>query len=143
MPSLRNTFVLLLAIVTCYPPCVESFRGPSKATFLYRSSSINAPSYQQSASSSMLLAPLPSTTATTTALHVSNRRPFISGNWKLNPQTRNEAIQLASDIANMVSDTTKQSIDIALFVPYVFIESTMNVVQDKLMIGAEVRKLLA
>jgi uncharacterized protein YegL len=49
-----------------------------------------------------------------------------------------EAIQLASDIASSVTSTTPNA-DIALFVPYVFIESTMNVVGDKLMVGAEVR----
>lgn len=72
-----------------------------------------------------------------TELSLAARRPFISGNWKLNPQTRDEAIQLATDIAASVTDTTP-SADIALFVPYVFLESTMNVVQKKLMIGAEV-----
>jgi hypothetical protein len=78
---------------------------------------------------------------TTTTLYLAEpqqkRRPFISGNWKLNPQTREEAIQLANDIASSVTDTSPNA-DIALFVPYVFIESTMNVVQNKLMIGAEV-----
>jgi triosephosphate isomerase (TIM) len=70
-------------------------------------------------------------------LSLAVRRPFISGNWKLNPQTRDEAIQLATDIAASVSEASPTA-DIALFVPYVFIESTMNVVQNKLMIGAEV-----
>ena len=72
------------------------------------------------------------------AAAVQKRRPFISGNWKLNPQTREEAIQLATDIAASVQHDTTPAADIALFVPYVFIESTMNVVQNKLMIGAEV-----
>ena len=67
----------------------------------------------------------------------TTRRPFISGNWKLNPQTRDEAVQLATEIGQAVTSTSPDS-DIALFVPYVFIESTMNAVQDKLMIGAEV-----
>ena len=77
-------------------------------------------------------------TTTTTELSLAARRPFISGNWKLNPQTRDEAIQLATDIAASVQDGKSPEADIALFVPYVFIESTMNVVQNKLMIGAEV-----
>jgi hypothetical protein len=80
-----------------------------------------------------------SSTNRNTQLYLSDiRRPFISGNWKLNPQTRDEAIQLASDIAASVTSTTPNA-DIALFVPYVFIESTMNVVDNKLMVGAEVR----
>jgi Triosephosphate isomerase len=77
------------------------------------------------------------TTTSSTELSLAVRRPFISGNWKLNPQTRDEAIQLATDIAASVSEASPTA-DIALFVPYVFIESTMNVVQSKLMIGAEV-----
>lgn len=66
------------------------------------------------------------------------RKPFISGNWKLNPQTKDEAISLASDIAKSVGPETPDS-DVALFVPYVFIESTFGAVEDKIMVGAEVR----
>jgi len=65
------------------------------------------------------------------------RKPFISGNWKLNPQTRDEAINLASEISKGITSETPDS-DIALFVPYVFIESSSTAVDDsKLMIGAE------
>jgi triosephosphate isomerase (TIM) len=70
-------------------------------------------------------------------LTATSRRPFISGNWKLNPQTRDEAVQLAKDIASSVP-TTSSDRDVALFVPYVFIESAMNAVDQKLMVGAEV-----
>jgi triosephosphate isomerase (TIM) len=70
----------------------------------------------------------------------TTRRPFISGNWKLNPQTREEAVQLASDIAQSITPTSPD-IDVALFVPYVFIEAAMNSVDEKLMVGAEVRVL--
>jgi hypothetical protein len=65
------------------------------------------------------------------------RRPFISGNWKLNPQTREEAVQLASDIANSITPSSPDA-DVALFVPYVFIEAAMNAVNGKLLVGAEV-----
>lgn len=64
------------------------------------------------------------------------RKPFISGNWKLNPQTRDEAVALGQEIAASITPDTPD-IDIALFVPYVFIESTMNAVDGKLMVGAE------
>jgi hypothetical protein len=67
------------------------------------------------------------------------RRPFISGNWKLNPQTREEAVQLASDIANSITPNSPDA-DVALFVPYVFIEAAMNAVNGKLLVGAEVRQ---
>jgi triosephosphate isomerase len=71
-----------------------------------------------------------------TALEAS-RKPFISGNWKLNPQTKDEAVKLAADIAKSVGPDTPES-DIALFVPYVFIEAAMKSVDGKLHIGAEV-----
>jgi triosephosphate isomerase len=72
----------------------------------------------------------------TTALEMA-RRPFISGNWKLNPQSKNEAITLATDIAASVTPDSPDT-DIALFVPYVFIEAAMEAVDGKLQIGAEV-----
>lgn len=65
------------------------------------------------------------------------RKPFISGNWKLNPQTRDEAIQLASDIASSITDDSPDA-DVALFVPYVFLEAAMAKAGGKLMVGAEV-----
>eukprot|EP00977_Amphora_coffeiformis_P006556 scaffold1404_cov166-Amphora_coffeaeformis.AAC.23 len=64
------------------------------------------------------------------------RKPFISGNWKLNPQSKEEAITLAKDIAGSITDKTPES-DIALFVPYVFIESAMDSVDGKINVGAE------
>mmetsp|Transcript_2316 Transcript_2316/g.3260 ORF Transcript_2316/g.3260 Transcript_2316/m.3260 type:complete len:290 (+) Transcript_2316:62-931(+) len=64
------------------------------------------------------------------------RKPFISGNWKLNPQTKDEAVTLAADIASKITDKSPEA-DVALFVPYVFIESAMGATKDKLMVGAE------
>jgi hypothetical protein len=75
-----------------------------------------------------------------TQLLASTRKPFITGNWKLNPQTRDEAVQLAKDISNAVGPQTGD-IDVALFVPYVFIESAMKAVEGKVQIGAEVSLL--
>lgn len=65
------------------------------------------------------------------------RKPFISGNWKLNPQTRDEAIKLANDIAATITSDSPDA-DVALFVPYVFLDASMEAVGDKLNIGAEV-----
>ena len=70
-----------------------------------------------------------------TELHA--RKPFISGNWKLNPQTKDEALTLAKGIADSITDGSPDA-DVALFVPYVFIESAMGAVDGKLMVGAEV-----
>lgn len=68
------------------------------------------------------------------------RKPFITGNWKLNPQTRAEAVTLAADIAAAIGPDTPDT-DVALFVPYVFIEAAMEAVAGKMNIGAEVRPL--
>lgn len=64
------------------------------------------------------------------------RKPFISGNWKLNPQTKGEAVTLATDIASQITDDSPDA-EVALFVPYVFIEAAMGAVGSKLMVGAE------
>ena len=73
-------------------------------------------------------------TTTSTQLHQA-RKPFISGNWKLNPQTKDEALALAEGIAASIGENTPD-VDVALFVPYVFIESTMSTVNGKLSVGA-------
>jgi triosephosphate isomerase len=64
------------------------------------------------------------------------RTPIISGNWKLNPQTRDEAVQLATDIAASITSDSPDA-EVALFVPYVFIETAMKACDGKLMVGAE------
>lgn len=65
------------------------------------------------------------------------RKPFISGNWKLNPQSQGEAVTLASDIAASITPASPDA-DVALFVPYVFIGDVMKSVGGKLLVGAEV-----
>jgi triosephosphate isomerase len=89
-------------------------------------------------SSSAAFAPsFVSRSSSSSALEMASRRPFISGNWKLNPQSKNEAIALATEIAATVTPDSPDT-DIALFVPYVFIEAAMEAVGGKLEIGAEV-----
>lgn len=83
------------------------------------------------------VAPRTMPVATTTTQIDMARKPFISGNWKLNPKTKDEAVQLAKDIAASVTSSSPDS-DVALFVPYVFIESAMQAAGGKVMIGAEV-----
>ena len=65
------------------------------------------------------------------------RKPFITGNWKLNPSTKDEAISLAQGIADAV--TPDSPCDVALFVPFPFMETVMDIAGDKLTVGAEVR----
>mmetsp|Transcript_28767 Transcript_28767/g.46714 ORF Transcript_28767/g.46714 Transcript_28767/m.46714 type:complete len:286 (+) Transcript_28767:32-889(+) len=72
----------------------------------------------------------------TSSTQLFGRTPFISGNWKLNPQTKDEAVTLATEIAASITADSPKA-DVALFVPYVFIESAMGAVDGKLNVGAE------
>lgn len=83
----------------------------------------------------------PSISVTRSATELYGRTPFITGNWKLNPQTKDEAVELAGKIASKINADSPKA-DVALFVPYVFIEAAMAACGDKLMVGAEVRLLL-
>lgn len=65
------------------------------------------------------------------------RKPFISGNWKLNPQTKSEAITLATDISAAITSESPNA-DVAVFVPYPFIDSVMSKVGGKIFVGGEV-----
>ena len=73
------------------------------------------------------------------ATELFERQPFITGNWKLNPQTKDEAIELAQGIADSV--TSDSPADVGLFVPFPFIESVQQTVGDKIAVGAEVGNL--
>lgn len=73
----------------------------------------------------------------TSSTQLCARKPFISGNWKLNPNTKDEALTLADGIAKSINEESPDA-DVALFVPYVFIESVMDKVGDWINIGAEV-----
>ena len=67
------------------------------------------------------------------------RKPFITGNWKLNPSTKEEAIELATGIAS--ATTAESPGDVGLFVPFPFIETVQKIAGDKFVVGAEVRKI--
>ena len=54
----------------------------------------------------------------------------------MNPQTKQEALDLAQGIADSVD--SKSPGDVGLFVPFPYIESVKNVVGDKAIIGAQV-----
>lgn len=68
-----------------------------------------------------------------TQLHA--RKAFITGNWKLNPSTKQEAIDLANEIADSVTDDSP--CDVGLFVPFPFIETVQQICGDKVTVGAE------
>merc|ERR1712071_367699 len=58
-----------------------------------------------------------------------------TGNWKLNPATRDDAIELATGVANAV--TADSPSDVAIFVPFPFIECVTEAVGGKFPVGAE------
>eukprot|EP00547_Thalassionema_nitzschioides_P011405 CAMPEP_0194257770 /NCGR_PEP_ID=MMETSP0158-20130606/39860_1 /TAXON_ID=33649 /ORGANISM="Thalassionema nitzschioides, Strain L26-B" /LENGTH=277 /DNA_ID=CAMNT_0038996933 /DNA_START=202 /DNA_END=1035 /DNA_ORIENTATION=+ len=66
---------------------------------------------------------------------LSERKPFITGNWKMNPKSRTEAIDLAQGIVNCIKSDNKS--DVGLFVPFPFLDSVKNVVGDSIIVGAE------
>jgi triosephosphate isomerase (TIM) len=74
----------------------------------------------------------------TTALF--ERKAFITGNWKLNPATKDEAVSLATTIADSVTPDSPG--DVALFVPFPYLEAVHHAVKGKVTIGAEVRNCL-
>lgn len=66
----------------------------------------------------------------------AERKALITGNWKLNPQTKEEAAALGASIASSVSPY--ESPDVGIFVPYPFIETVQKAVDGKIFVGAEV-----
>ena len=91
-------------------------------------------------SSSAFVAPnnriSPRVSSSSTATELFARKPFITGNWKLNPQTKAEAVDLARGIAAAVTEDSP--CDVGLFVPFPFIGTVQEIVGDKLVVGAEV-----
>jgi len=70
----------------------------------------------------------------------AERKAFITGNWKLNPQSKAEAVDLARGIAASITEDSPA--DVGLFVPFPFLETVKEIVGDKLIVGAEVRTAL-
>ena len=87
------------------------------------------------AASTAAFAPISKPSIQSTELY--ERKPFITGNWKLNPATLSEATDLSSKIAEAV---TSDSPEVALFVPFPYIEHVQNIVGDKLEVGAQVKE---
>jgi triosephosphate isomerase len=72
------------------------------------------------------------------------RKPFITGNWKLNPQSKAEAVDLARGIVATVTkdDDSLSSADVGLFVPFPFLQTVKEIVGDKVVVGAQVRQAM-
>ncbi len=84
-----------------------------------------------------LVANGPSAPGSRVATRLQARKAFITGNWKLNPQTKAEAVDLARGIAAAITDDSPA--DVGLFVPFPFLQTVKEIVGDKLIVGAEVR----
>jgi triosephosphate isomerase len=50
-----------------------------------------------------------------------SRTPIIGGNWKTNPQRRQDAVQLAADVRNRLG--SHRGAEVVLFPPHPFLES--------------------
>ncbi len=80
---------------------------------------------------------LPTTPAPRFGTSLEARKPFIAGNWKMNPQTRDEAASLGMEIA--AAYTSDSPCEVAIFAPFPFLESAVSSVGDSgVMVGAEV-----
>ena len=53
----------------------------------------------------------------------------------VNPQTKDEAIELATGIVESIESSSPS---VGIFVPFPFIEAVQNVVGDKAIVGAQV-----
>ena len=73
--------------------------------------------------------------ASTSTELFAKRKPFITGNWKLNPSTKEEAVELANGVSSQAGNAAA---DVAIFVPYPYIENVLKVTRNKLNVGAQV-----
>ena len=78
----------------------------------------------------------PTAFAPRTSTSLSARTPFIAGNWKMNPGTKDEAVALGKEIAGAFSSSTP--CEVALFAPYPFLDATVDAVGSSgVKVGAE------
>jgi triosephosphate isomerase len=64
------------------------------------------------------------------------RKPLMGGNWKLNPKSVQESINLATDVAKLTKGVT--SVDIALFPPHPFLVPVFTKVEaSNVKLGAQ------
>lgn len=67
----------------------------------------------------------------------ANRQPIMAGNWKMNPATEDEAIQLATDLSKLLGEETcpmdeenEFCTEVVLFPPHPFVSKVKDVVED-------------
>jgi triosephosphate isomerase len=59
---------------------------------------------------------------------LSTKKKIIIGNWKLNPKTKNEAVNLVKDILSLNKDNS--DIDICIIPPQIFITTVFNLLES-------------
>jgi len=73
------------------------------------------------------------------SLNAAARQPIMAGNWKMNPATEDEAVQLASELSKLLGDETCPMDDdpnndlcteVVLFPPYPFLSRVKDNVED-------------
>jgi triosephosphate isomerase len=75
----------------------------------------------------------------------ANRQPIMAGNWKMNPATEDDAIELASELTKLLGEETCPMdedndfcTEVVVFPPHPFIHQVKNVVEDiGITIGAQ------
>jgi triosephosphate isomerase len=57
------------------------------------------------------------------------RKPFVAGNWKMNTDSRT-SVGLAENIASDAMDVARQSVTVAVFPPFVYLQSVIKAVSS-------------
>lgn len=139
----RLTIILIILLTQTPPSTIPSIARTTKNSKMKSTISLfllmvslSADAFVTEKSGSGRFVSKDSRTSTT---ELFERKSFITGNWKLNPQTKAEAVDLARGIAASIPDNLP--CDVGLFVPVPFIETVQAVVGDKLIVGAEVSNM--
>jgi len=65
-------------------------------------------------------------------------KKIIIGNWKMNPKTEGEAMDLVREIVNKLRDIENLSVDLGIAPPFVFMENISDVIFKRhIMLGAQ------
>ncbi len=68
---------------------------------------------------------------------MTNGKKLIIGNWKMNPRTGDEALELARGIAGRLGDIGRSGVEVGIAPPFVFLEEVAGVIKGKVSLGAQ------
>ena len=57
------------------------------------------------------------------------RKPFVAGNWKMNPASKAEALELAKGVCSMMTPSTPYC-DVCIFVPSLYLDAVSQVISS-------------